>query len=134
MIHPLQQPKELGVGVAFDDYGTGYAFLSLLKRCPPIQLKIDRLFVNNSFSDTKHAAAVEAIITLAEAFGLDVVAEGIENEEQETALKKLGCERGSLYARPMPVMQLLTMLSDQVATHSHKKPITINAQMVEEFR
>jgi diguanylate cyclase (GGDEF)-like protein/PAS domain S-box-containing protein len=133
MIHPLQQLRALGVGVAFDDYGTGYASLSLLKRFPLSQLKIDRLFVNNLCCDIKDAAVINAIITLAEAFGLDVVAEGIESEEQEFALKELGCASGQgyLYARPMPAEQVLTTLSQQPNTTAFTAPIRVTAQMVE---
>jgi diguanylate cyclase (GGDEF)-like protein/PAS domain S-box-containing protein len=131
MIPPLQQLRALGVGVAFDDYGTGYASLSLLKRFPLSQLKIDRLFVKNVCFDIKDAAIINAIITLAKTFGLEVVAEGIENEEQELALKKLGCENGQgyLYARPMPAQQMLQALVQQMETVAPAVPTTANVQM-----
>jgi diguanylate cyclase (GGDEF)-like protein/PAS domain S-box-containing protein len=131
MIPPLQQLRALGVGVAFDDYGTGYASLSLLKRFPLSQLKIDRVFVNNVCSDTKDAAVVNAIIALAETFGLEVVAEGIENEEQELALQKLGCENGQgyLYARPMPAQQMLMTIAKQMDAGTPEVPIAPAVQM-----
>jgi diguanylate cyclase (GGDEF)-like protein/PAS domain S-box-containing protein len=133
MIRPLQQLRALGVGVAFDDYGTGYASLSLLKRFPLSQLKIDRLFVNNLCCDTKDAAVINAIITLAETFGLDVVAEGIESEEQEFALKQLGCGNGQgyLYARPMPGEQILSALTKQTYTRAPGAPIGVTTPMAE---
>jgi diguanylate cyclase (GGDEF)-like protein/PAS domain S-box-containing protein len=131
MIPTLQRLRTLGVGVAFDDYGTGYASLSLLKRFPLSQLKIDRLFVNNVCFDTKDAAVINAIITLAETFGLEVVAEGIENEEQEIALKRLGCENGQgyLYARPMPAQQMLTTAAEQMHTGPARVPVSATVQM-----
>jgi diguanylate cyclase (GGDEF)-like protein/PAS domain S-box-containing protein len=133
MIRPLQQLRALGVGVAFDDYGTGYASLSLLKRFPLSQLKIDRLFVNNLCFDTKDAAVVNTIITLAEAFGLDVVAEGIENEKQELTLKELGCKNGQgyLYARPMPAEQVLIMLTKQGLSTAPGPPAGVTAILAE---
>jgi len=133
MIHPLRKLRTLGVGVAFDDYGTGYASLSLLKRFPLSQLKIDRLFVNNLCCDTKDAAVINAIVTLAEAFGLGVVAEGIESEEQEFALKALGCASGQgyLYARPMPAEQVLMTLAKQTDTRAPGPPIDVTTLMAE---
>jgi diguanylate cyclase (GGDEF)-like protein/PAS domain S-box-containing protein len=131
MISPLQQLRGLGVGVAFDDYGTGYASLSLLKRFPLSQLKIDRLFVNNVCFDTKDAAVINAIITLAETFGLEVVAEGIESEEQELALRTLGCKNGQgyLYARPMPAQQMLMTVAKQMDTRAPRAPVTATIHM-----
>ena len=94
----------MGVRVSFDDYGTGYASLSLLKRFPLASLKIDRSFVRELCTNAEDAAVVNAILYLANSFGLDVVAEGIETEEQERVLRELGCQygQGFLFARPMP--------------------------------
>jgi EAL domain-containing protein (putative c-di-GMP-specific phosphodiesterase class I) len=102
--------------------------LSLLKHFPLSQLKIDRLFVNNLCLDTK-----DAIVTLAKAFGLSVVAEGIESEEQEFALKALGCASGQgyLYARPMPAEQVLMTLAKQTDTWAPGPPIDVTTLMAE---
>lgn len=103
MIGPLQQLRELGVGIAFDDYGTGYASLSLLKRYPLTRLKIDRSFIRDLVSDEDDSAIVRTVLTLGRSLGLDVIAEGIEEPEQEAILKSQGCAEGQgyLYGKPM---------------------------------
>ena len=97
--------KARGIGFALDDFGTGYCSLNYLRRLPIEQLKIDRSFVQDMLH-TRHAASiVRAIITLADSMGLDVVAEGVENEEQRAALEALGCThfQGYLFGRPAPL-------------------------------
>jgi EAL domain-containing protein (putative c-di-GMP-specific phosphodiesterase class I) len=101
MIRPLRRLRELGVGVgvAFDDYGTGYASLSLLKGFPLSRLKIDQSFVRDLCTNSEDAAVVRTIIYLAHSFGLDVTAEGIEREEDAAARTRLR-ERSGLPVRP----------------------------------
>ena len=117
MIAPLRELRALGVAIAFDDYGTGYASLSLLKRFPLTRLKIDRSFVRNLGSDPGDAALIRSILYLAENFGLEATAEGIETELQESLLRDLGCRfgQGFLYGRPMPAPQMLELLTRQIA-------------------
>jgi len=117
MIAPLRELRALGVAIAFDDYGTGYASLSLLKRFPLSRLKIDRSFVRNLGSDPGDAALIRTILYLAENFGLEATAEGIETELQESLLRDLGCRfgQGFLYGRPMPAPQMLELLTCQNA-------------------
>ena len=109
---PLRELRALGVGLAFDDFGTGYGSLSLLKRVPLTRLKIDRSFVQNLCLDSRDGALVRAIVALALDFGLDVVAEGVESSDQEQALRRLGCLKGQgfLYGRPMPAAKLLKFI------------------------
>lgn len=112
MIKPLRELREFGVGIAFDDYGTGFASLSLLKRFPLTRLKIDQSFVHDLCGNAEDAAVVRAIVYLAESFGLEVTAEGVEREDQRKRLRELGCEnaQGFLFGRPMSearVMQLM---------------------------
>ena len=100
---PLREICAWGVGVAFDDYGTGYASLSLLKRYPVTRLKIDRSFVRNICTDAEDAAIVQAVMYLGRRFGLSIIAEGIETEAQDETLRMYGCTeaQGYLYGRPV---------------------------------
>jgi predicted signal transduction protein with EAL and GGDEF domain len=99
----LQALRAMGVGIAFDDYGTGYASLSLLKNFPLTRLKIDRGFVNGLCVDRRDAAIVRAVIDLSRRFGLTVIAEGVETQEQRRRLLSKGCQeaQGYLFGRPM---------------------------------
>jgi len=111
----LAEIKALGVRLALDDFGTGYSSLAYLHRFPLDVLKIDRSFIQQlsgeSDEKVKDASALaRAILTLAEALGLDTVAEGIEIESQREALLKLGCQTGQgfTFGKPMPLNELLT--------------------------
>lgn len=99
----LQALHEMGVGLAFDDYGTGYASLAFLKQFPITRLKIDRGFVSNVRAHGADAAIVQAVLMLARKFGFAVIAEGVESEEQEMLLKKWRCPQaqGYLYSKPV---------------------------------
>lgn len=99
----LSRLREWGVGLAFDDYGTGYASLSLLKRYPVTRLKIDQSFVRNLTTNREDAAIVRAVIYLGRNFGLDVIAEGVETEAQLAFLAENGCPeaQGYLFGRPV---------------------------------
>lgn len=115
MVASLQALRSLGVGIAFDDYGTGFASLSLLKWFPLTRLKIDQGFIRDMSSDRGSAAVVESVIYLGKSFGLDVIAEGIEFAEQVDQLKRFGClyGQGYFYWRPMPFEALTKLLAGQ---------------------
>ncbi len=95
---------ELGVGISIDDFGTGYTSLAYLARLPITQLKIDRSFVQTMGTDADDAAIVRAIITLGHDLGLEVVAEGVENEAIYEQLAALDCDtiQGYWLSRPLP--------------------------------
>ena len=91
VVDALRSLRRRGVGVAFDDYGTGYASLSLLKRYPISRLKIDREFVTHLRTDGADASIVRAVLALGRSMGLEVIAEGVETPEQAALLTEMGC-------------------------------------------
>lgn len=111
-IRRVRRLRELGVGIAFDDYGTGYASLGLLKRYPITRLKVDRSFVRDLLNDSDDFAIVDLILTLGRRFGLGVVAEGVETPGQAMRLRELGCEeaQGFLFGKPMPAHEFEALL------------------------
>jgi diguanylate cyclase (GGDEF)-like protein/PAS domain S-box-containing protein len=107
--------RDMGVGVAFDDFGTGFASLSSLQRFPLTTLKIDKAFVADLGQKSSDAAIIRALIAMSRDLGLDTIAEGIETETQANALLAMGCPSGQGYrfGKPMPENQALKLvLSD----------------------
>ena len=106
--------QTIGVKSAIDDFGTGYSSLSYLKQFPVDCVKIDRTFVEDIVTDSNSRAIVEAILRLAEAMGLESVAEGVESHEQLKTLRELGCDRaqGFLVAGALPPDELFAFLAD----------------------
>jgi EAL domain-containing protein (putative c-di-GMP-specific phosphodiesterase class I) len=113
----LASLKSLGVALSIDDFGMGYSSLSYLKRFPIDAVKVDREFVDGLGTDPHDSGLVAAIIAMADALGLEVTAEGVENRDQLANLKRLGCQRaqGFLLAHPMPAAEL-----DQLVAESHR--------------
>ena len=99
--------QDLGVHIAFDDFGTGYASLTYLKKFPLNRLKIDRSFVRELRAVSDDAAIVGCTISLGQLLGLKVIAEGIENAETAVLLRTMGCEEGQgyYYGPPMPAAE-----------------------------
>jgi diguanylate cyclase (GGDEF)-like protein/PAS domain S-box-containing protein len=103
----LQKIDELGVKLAFDDFGTGYASLTYLTRFPVWRIKIDRGFVSRITDSVEDAVMVRSLIAMAHNLGLSVIAEGVETEAQAAFLLKEHCEeaQGFLYAKPLPAAE-----------------------------
>lgn len=106
----------LGIRLAIDDAGTGHNGLSSLHALQAHYLKIDKYFVDGVALDRKSAVLVEALISLASQFGMEVVAEGIETEEQRIKLLDLGIKEGQgyLYAKPLPASDLIARVENSV--------------------
>lgn len=116
----LQRLATAGVGIAFDDFGTGYAALTHLTRLPVRRLKIDRSFVTPIDGTLRSGMIARTIVALAKELRLETVAEGVETETQARYLREIGCDaaQGFLFARPMPPEEAMAWLAarqDQAA-------------------
>ena len=112
-IRKLSQLREAGFGVAIDDFGTGYSSLRLLAKLPVDTLKIDKSFVQ-SITDTPNVATlVSTVVSLARAFSMKTVAEGVETAEQLQKLRHMKCDQaqGYLFSRPVPATDVPTIIS-----------------------
>ena len=106
---------DLGVRFSIDDFGTGYSSLAYLKRFAAHVLKVDRSFVDGLGRDSQDTAIVRATLALADALGMETIAEGVEHPDQVAQLARLGCRRaqGFYFARPLPPAALATMLTSR---------------------
>jgi diguanylate cyclase (GGDEF)-like protein len=108
VLDSMKRLRSSGIRFSIDDFGTGYSSLAYLQRLPVEEIKVDRSFVGQMLADTGSAAIVRATIELGGSLGLDVVAEGVEDERTWEALKRMGCSaaQGYFIGRPMPVGEL----------------------------
>ena len=108
----LEALREMGINISIDDFGTGYSSMSYLKKMPISTLKIDREFIKDLPGDTDDAAITSAIIAMARSLNLDIVAEGVETQQQVDFLRAHGCEviQGYLISPPVPAKQFCEML------------------------
>ncbi|MBN8890427.1 MAG: hypothetical protein BGP12_16610 [Rhodospirillales bacterium 70-18] len=108
----LSAIRDLGVGLAVDNFGTGLASLSMLRRLPLTTMKLDRSLVRGVPEQAEDAAILRALVQAAHALGLCVVAEGVETEAQRAFLAGIGCDeaQGYLFAAPMPAERLIERL------------------------
>lgn len=115
VVEKMQRLREIGLGLSLDDFGTGYSSLEYLKELPLTQIKIDQSFVKNMLHEKSDRAIIKTIISLSEAFGLEVIAEGIETHEHYEALLELGCYlfQGYYFAKPLPALELENIIKEQ---------------------
>ncbi len=122
----MQSCQALGVRFALDDFGTGFSSLSYLKRLPAETIKIDQSFVQGILHDGDDLTLVNAIVTLAQAFGRHVIAEGVETQSHCDRLLALGCERAQGFgiAPPMPAHEVLAWTQAYEKAHPRKATAT----------
>jgi len=113
VIDALVRLKHEGISIALDDFGTGYSSLSYLQKLPLDRLKVDRSFVTD-IAQPGESLIADTIINLGKQMNLKVIAEGIENEQQQAHLKAQGCHevQGFFYAKPMPSDEFLAFLQE----------------------
>lgn len=122
----LQSLRGLGVGIAIDDFGTGYSSLAYLQRAGVTRLKIDRIFVKDVNTREEHPI-VSAIAGIARGFDIRLAAEGVERDDQMTALELLGCDemQGFLFSGPVKPQEATRLLQDfRLARSSQPSPVS----------
>lgn len=104
IIERVNQLRGLGFHIEMDDFGTGYSSLSMISELPIDALKLDMIFIRTAFAGNRSTRLIEIIIDIANFLGVPVIAEGVETEEQMTALREMGCDlvQGYYFSRPVP--------------------------------
>ncbi|WP_373033390.1 putative bifunctional diguanylate cyclase/phosphodiesterase, partial [Sulfurovum sp.] len=113
-IQKIEELKKIGITFALDDFGTGYSSLAYLKRLPIDYLKIDQSFIKNMMADSEDKLITETIVSVAQAFKLKVIAEGVEELEQLEHLRSIACDiyQGYLQNRPLPAEEFVLMVRE----------------------
>jgi len=116
-INTINSLKELGIRISLDDFGTGYSSLSYLHRIPIDQLKIDKSFVRDVTINKVSRSITDTIIMMANSMGIDVLAEGVETEEEKVLLDAFGCHhyQGYYFYKPMPAEAFTALLAEEAA-------------------
>ena len=109
----LEELRSLGLALSLDDFGTGYSSLSYLSRLPVQELKVDQSFIRRLHHAATDAAVVNTIIAMGQELGLELVAEGVETEEQRNHLSGRGCTsmQGFLFSKPLPAADLFRFVN-----------------------
>lgn len=104
MIEKVRQLRNLGFHIEMDDFGTGYSSLNMISELPIDALKLDMAFIRNAFAEGGTTRLIEIIIDIADYLSVPVIAEGVETEEQMSALRAMGCDlvQGYYFSRPVP--------------------------------
>ena len=112
----LQDLRKQGVSIAIDDFGTGYSSLSYLRFFPVDRIKLAREFIVDIVADQSAVAIVKAAIGLSRLLGIDMIAEGVETEEQFRLLKSWGCRaaQGFYFSKPIPAEDVTPMLREGI--------------------
>jgi EAL domain-containing protein (putative c-di-GMP-specific phosphodiesterase class I) len=112
-VRTLHELKAMGIGISIDDFGTGYSSLSYLKRFPIDSLKIDQSFVRDITTDADDAAITSAVIAMGHSLRLNIVAEGVETQDQLAFLRERRCHaaQGYLFGRPVAGEAFAVMLA-----------------------
>jgi diguanylate cyclase (GGDEF)-like protein len=133
VVAQLEALRRLGIRIAIDDFGTGFSGLSYLRHLPADIIKIDRSFVSDLPSGRSATTLITSIVELARTLGLDVVAEGVETEDQRQALRTLDCAQaqGYLFARPEPADRCAAYLPGSVAALTARIPAQAGAPAAE---
>jgi diguanylate cyclase (GGDEF)-like protein len=118
----LDRLRAMGIRIALDDFGTGYTSLSYLKRLPADILKIDKSFTKGLGVEVEDTAILQTVVDLAHILGMEVVAEGVEIEEQETLLKEMGCDmvQGNHFSKPLPPKAASEFLNSTYQSSVHR--------------
>jgi diguanylate cyclase (GGDEF)-like protein/PAS domain S-box-containing protein len=108
----LREVSDIGVGLSLDDFGTGYSSLGYLRSFPLDSIKIDKSFVNDIMTEPDDATIVRTVIAMAHSLALEVIAEGVETDDQLAFLRRERCDRvqGYLFSRPIPAADLTALL------------------------
>ncbi|WP_375751999.1 EAL domain-containing protein [Vibrio sp. HN007] len=117
----MDKLRQQNIRISLDDFGTGYSSLSLLKNLPIDELKIDKSFVSDMLTDTNSSSMVEGVVAIAQKLKMVTVAEGVETEEVQNALRALGCDiyQGYYYSKPVPIEELALYLRSFSESNQH---------------
>ena len=131
----LGRLRDVGVAIALDDFGTGYSSMSLLRRLPVSELKVDAVFVADVESSREDAAIVANLVRLADSFGATVVAEGVEQLGQARVLTQLGCGfgQGYLWSRPEELASLVSRLGEPTTAGRRSGPPKLIVDRVQDL-